>query len=427
MFPPLQIFTMTTSVQVLPSHLSINMSNLYTALDVDERIKGIKFSWKDTNYVRGSYSTSTVKKSKSADSSKLNKTSFYNQMSLVVSLDTHDVNVKLFQNGKLQITGCKTVMDPIDAGNIVIDRLNRLSKVQLPFLGSVNSDGILVDAHNNVYSHKQGHPIIGHLNPKTKEYNIFSKQCTFDAKDKVFVTTKQYGCRTNLLFNRDGDHVGEQCIELLKGKKKLYTKNGNIQIIDGHVYCNDSLIIGHVKRSVTASGLSQSARISEMCIQDTRSASCLMDMESKELVTPLLEYLSHDSQVDVYSIMAKTSLGFNINQHKLASLLSNRSFIVKYNPERYSGLYVLFKYNTLPGAQVTGVCGCHVKCTCDNLSVIFFQSGNVICSGFKSEHQLDEVWGILNGIIADKDHLYRKIDFSSLDIEKSIYTILNEK
>jgi TATA-box binding protein (TBP) (component of TFIID and TFIIIB) len=411
----LEIFTMTLSVHLFSNNEKVsclNMSNLYNHLTLDEDITGLKYKWKEQNFIKGKYSTSSIKKSRNKNQEKLNKVSFYNQLSLIVKVITgREVNVKLFQNGKLQLTGCKQKLEAISAANIIISKLNKFLNKSVN-LKLKRHNPILLDSDNNVYSTNKGHPIIGWYNEKTNEYHISNKNCIYDETLGIFITTKQFGCRSKLLFDNTGNQVGVQTIDLLKGKKKLYTKNMNIQIINNHVYCNDNTIIGNVNYT-----FDEKYNPNNGVVVDKEKEIIHMDLcpyldVDKNVIHSELSSLDSNCHVDVYSIMAKKNIGFEINQTKFATFLRNNHFIVKYNPETYSGLYILFKYNTLPNATINGLCTCNTKCTCDNISLIFFQSGNIICSGFKSEEQLNKVWDYMDPFIQNTHQFYKKIDFN---------------
>jgi hypothetical protein len=189
----------------------------------------------------------------------------------------------------------------------------------------------------------------------------------------------------------------------------------NIQIIDNHVYCNDNTIIGHVNYNYKDffdidTYNNEKTQVQTKQIEMDMCPYLDIDKNVYKIKLPLLS--ESTSHIDTYSIMAKKNIGFEINQTKFATFLRNNHFIVKYNPETYSGLYILFKYNTLPNGSINGLCTCNTKCTCDNISLIFFQSGNIICSGFKSEDQLYKVWEYMDLFIQNTLQFYKKIDFN---------------
>ena len=69
--------------------------------------------------------------------------------------------------------------------------------------------------------------------------------------------------------------------------------------------------------------------------------------------------------------------------------LIKKTFISEYKPEKYSG--VKLRYKISKQYQKVGICECTSKCTCNNITFLIFQSGNVIVTGFKSVEEIDKI------------------------------------
>ena len=41
--------------------------------------------------------------------------------------------------------------------------------------------------------------------------------------------------------------------------------------------------------------------------------------------------------------------------------------------------------------NLDGICNCSNKCTCENITFLIFQSGNIIVTGFKSTESIDPI------------------------------------
>lgn len=409
------IFTMTASADLFKDYpnYTINLPNIYSRNELTDKIIGIKFNWMNQDFMKGIYCTTIYKKSKSKKVSKINVKSFYNQMSLIVKVsDNKQVNVKLFGNGKLQMTGCKGMSDAIFATNVVQEYLNDMTQMKRQVLLQYDKNGILLDKNNSVYSVSDSPIIIGWFDKDTGEYLIDKKKCLFDETLRLFVTTKTFHSRSRLIYDMCGKHVGDMSIELLRNKKKLYSKFTDIQIINDLVYVNNKIIIG--KNNVTI--CETAIRSREDDIGKTKevsvSESPYLDEYLNVVDTGLKTNYTSDS-IDVYSIMANYSLGYQINRQKLCDFLQNDGYLVKYNPETYSGLYVMFKYKTLEfGEEIhqkqNGKCICSNKCTCDTVSIIVFQSGNIIFSGAKNNIQLNSVFNYFTSLINENSITLKK-------------------
>lgn len=411
------VFTMTLSVPLLPetgsrtgvTQICLPIVGLY--LPINERVLGLKYKYGPINVIKGQYCTTSYKKSKAKDETKINKVSFYNQVSIIVSVaPSRQVNVKLFGNGKLQITGCKRKEDATAAATVLLAELNAMANRSADV--SVDSNGPIVEAGGLVYSSSFPRRIIGYREGAS-EYVIHKKHCVFDGVRKCFVTCKYYGCRTRLLYDCDGNLIGTQKLELLKNKKKFYNKNSKVIIADDIVYYDDNVVIGKVVYEYETPAVSSSGAQTDAPGTIFQLSTSPFLYESGLPVIGTLDATYSVADVETFSIMVNLNVGFKVNRQKLYQLLLRSGYISKFKPETYSGLYVLFKISTMdqamahataephllstgsPTGSPTGICECNCKCTCTNVSVIVFQSGNVICAGFKTEEQIRATVGSL--------------------------------
>lgn len=414
--PSPHIFTMTASADLFKDfdNYTINFPNIYFRNELTDKIIGIKFNWMNQDFMNGIYCTTVFKKSKSKKVSKINVKSFYNQMSLIVKVsDNKQVNVKLFGNGKLQMTGCKDISDAIFVTKVVQEYLNDMTESKRHVSLHYDKNGVLIDKNNVVYSISENPIVIGWFDKETGEYLIDKKKCLFDETLRLFVTTKTFHSRSRLIYDLSGKQVGDMSIQLLRNKKKLYSKFTDIQIINDLVYVNNKIIIG--KNNVTV--CDTAIRSNEDDVGKTKemevSESPYLD-EHLNIVFSKLETEYSPDSIDVYSIMANYKLDYQINRQKLCDFLQNNGYLVKYNPETYSGLYVMFKYKTLEldGASLQtkqdGKCICSNKCTCDTVSIIVFQSGNIIFSGAKNNIQLNSVFSFFTFLLNENSIILKK-------------------
>lgn len=121
-----KISTITLSTK-LPD-CQINLTNIGKYLDIDDEIVGIKFNYADLSIMKGKYSTTIYKKAKVKDAEKINKALFYNQISIILNNSGNNVNVKLFGNGSLHLTGCKSIDEGTIVTRKIYDKLQTLVK-----------------------------------------------------------------------------------------------------------------------------------------------------------------------------------------------------------------------------------------------------------------------------------------------------------
>lgn len=406
------IFTMTASVDLFKNNpgFLINLPNLYHKNQLTTNVIGIKYNWMNKDYMKGTYSTTVFKKSKSKKKSTINVKSFYNQVSLVIKPKDNDkqINVKLFGNGKLQMTGCKKVSDAVNAAEVIRDYLNNMvhSTRSVDLVYDIN--GVLRDENDIVYSHTDNPVIIGWFDKDNSEYLIDRKRCVFDEKLGLFVTTKTFQSRSRLIYDLAGKHVGDMAIQLLRNKKKLYSKFTDIQIINDLVYVNNEIIIGKNIVSICDTAIRSHSHFISNTKMILLNESPYLDSFGANVIEPIQTDFVEEN-VDIYSIMANYNLGYQINRQKLFDFLNGQQYLTKYNPETYSGLYVMYKYSTLDlNTKQIGKCTCNNKCTCDSVSIIVFQSGNMIFSGAKNINQLHTVFRYFVNLLNENASILKK-------------------
>ena len=108
--PNLRVSTMTLLSNL---HGKIELKNLFNELEIDDVVKYVEY---------GQLNKGHKKESKSRKN-KEDKKFFYNQMTLHIYNDKI-VNVKLFNNGKIQMTGAKNV----NQGNEILNKISFIFK-----------------------------------------------------------------------------------------------------------------------------------------------------------------------------------------------------------------------------------------------------------------------------------------------------------
>jgi TATA-box binding protein (TBP) (component of TFIID and TFIIIB) len=113
--PVLRVSTMT---YISNLNTEIDLKRLFDAVDIDEDLKYIEY---------GALNQKGQKSSKSSNSRKTQKKFFYNQITAHI-FEGKIVNVKIFNNGKIQMTGIKNEEQGIKTLNKVVSKLKNLDK-----------------------------------------------------------------------------------------------------------------------------------------------------------------------------------------------------------------------------------------------------------------------------------------------------------
>lgn len=396
-----KVSTITMSLQI--PNCNLNLMNIGKYLEIDNEIIGIKYNFGKSSILKGKYSTSIYKKSKTKNQNKINKVLFYNQVSIIINLnptsDDKIINVKLFGNGSLHLTGVK---DP-SYGKEVLDllylKLLDLCKKQDIILLTSDINNVYLDNNNNVYSRNHnGRTIIGfkYISDKNETlYNIHKKDYTIDINTGMFISIKFETKRTKPLLNLNGERIGLSKIELLKNKSKLYKNNCNVNFDykNGFIYYDGdskSNIIGKIVYEYIDSSITKQLDPVESIIEYKYNCNPFL---SNSVIYTLenLHKLSHSEiHYDVNCINIYFKFDFQLNRQRLFNELLKKTFITEYKPEKYSGVKLRYKISKQQTKKL-GLCECTNKCTCNNITFLIFQSGNIIVTGFKSLNDIHDI------------------------------------
>lgn len=388
----LKISTITLSTQ-LPN-CQINLTNVGKYLEINDKIIGIKYKFGNLDIMKGEYSTTVFRKSKNKKQDKINKILFYNQVSLIINTgfnivknENSHVNVKIFGNGSLHITGCKSINEGIETTKIIYKMLKSCEdKKDIIFL-SKDENGVLLDSNNFIYTYNNKR-IIGYKN-ESNVYIIHKKEYDIDHKTGMFISKRLETQRKRSILNFDGIEIGHSKIELFKNKSKFYKNNSYIfyDNVNNLIYYKNETIIGKI-----------TYYIDEKCITSFENTPDNFEYEHNCNVFENKNYkldlcdsnFKNLIKLDVNCINVYFNLNMKINRLKLYKLLISLNYICKYHPESYSGVKLIYKIQR-DNHKNEGYCFCNNKCTCTNITFLIFQSGNIIVSGFKSEEQINNV------------------------------------
>ena len=389
-----KISTMTASASY-GDKICFNLDNIGKYLEIDNSILGIKYNCNTTTILKGEYLTSSYTKSKMKNLNKVKTTLFYNQISIIVKLSSGNiVNVKLFGNGSLHITGVKNENEPRMIMDIIMDKLMELKTRHDTVLIVKDSDGVYLDSNNMIYSQSEPMQIIGYKE-NMQVYNINKKSYAIDPLTKSFISIKMEMKRTKSILDLNGKYIGYTKIELAKNKLKLYKKNSNIhfdKIIhhDAQPYRliyydgENSIVIGKIVYYLD--NLNNSSNEMPNCIEYNYSCDPFNS-----------SVLSHANYtVDINCINIFFDLNYQLNRQRLYDKLMDMNYVCEYKPEKYSGVKFIYKLNQTR----SGRCFCNSKCVCQNITFLIFQSGNIIVTGCKSRETISLVLQEFQKILA---------------------------
>jgi len=382
-----KVSTMTMSCRY--PNCRLNLLSIGKYLDVDEEIIGFKFN----NAFKGDYSTTIYKKSKHKNIDKINKDLFYNQISLIVRVEGRDINVKLFGNGSLHLTGCKEKGDAATVAFIIYNKLQSIARKQHLIFLVKDNNGVYLDKNDVIYSINTKE-LIGYK--QNGRYIIDKKEYCVESIDDTsyFIAVKEETRRIRSIHNMDGDNVGYLQVELLKDNKKLYTKNGEIfyDKVNKLLFYNNTNIIGKLNYVFYENKTESKDELD--VVEMNYNVNPFIQMPTDMPYDKGIDYANTFFDASIHCINICFSLKYKINRQKLYERLMRDTYICKYRPESYSGIKFIFKIRDFQGGDggvFDGKCTCSFKCICTNVTFLIFQSGNVIASGFKSYDNITRI------------------------------------
>jgi len=129
-----------------------NLFNVGKYLNIDDDIIGIKYYSGHLLVLKGLYLTNNLKKTKKKIKT-VNQNLFYNQISIIINNtnDNKHINLKLFKNGSIQITGCKNIKNIDYYINLLYNKLNVLKDKTQKIILTKDKNNILLDCNNFIY------------------------------------------------------------------------------------------------------------------------------------------------------------------------------------------------------------------------------------------------------------------------------------
>ncbi|GAJ14536.1 unnamed protein product, partial [marine sediment metagenome] len=138
----LRISTMTAICSI---NLNIDLGILYEYIDLsNDSYPYVKSCQYGTDNIKGDFKKKKTKRKKKPVTAKRNY--FQNQATLIIVIsEERKVNLKIFRNGKIQMTGLKSKDEGIVACEKLIDEITRISKIDEKISGDQKIESIISD------------------------------------------------------------------------------------------------------------------------------------------------------------------------------------------------------------------------------------------------------------------------------------------
>lgn len=353
--------------------LDLNLFNASLYLPIDSFIIGLGYN----DYTRGAYP--------------INKKSFYNQLSLIVFCDGKHMNVKLFRNGTLQVTGCQQESSGDTIANSLYTRMVDINGVIQKHV-TFDSNGIpLVEFNNKMYMYsKNSRAVFGE---KTgSKYTMNREPLVIKHLDgETCLITYNHFTKNKNIYNLDGILIGKSKVKLLKNMKRLYSNPGSLKRLgsdDCSMYINDTMV---AKIAYEIHGRHTAA------LDNSKNT---VDYDKSTGVGSSVPI----ANINISCINIHFKLGYTIDRLSFSTFIKENGYICTFNPNSYSGVRLVFK---VPITETPGYLDKNiVKNISDgtlfyNIIILIFHTGSVIVTGLKSRSSIPMILSVFDDILKD--------------------------
>ena len=381
-------FRVSTMTMITEFTCSINLTVVDKYFEMDSKIISMVYGDKPV---------------KSSNMKKKNNRPFFNQATLIVRLDPlRKINIKIFSNGRIQMTGVKKKEEAMEALELILAKLHitegkvPLSKLllsqQVPILLEKLGVHTLPDYYFRFLPKPPKKSAWHKYNQnQITEEEIEAKRLADEAKDKNTYSDK---------FDIDLDW-------------KAIIRTGNRELIENKININ---------------------RVVKDLID-------LHDGQDCDILAPAIEDKSRIEILPLETVLINSdfNINFKIKRNILHSILrDNYNIVSRYEPGIYPGVNNKYYWNENNlGTETEGRCVCKNTCdgkgngkgegNCKKITIAAFQSGSVIITGAKNMRHINDAYRFINNVIQDNFDLIQKVDTPFADLENHICKPVTKK
>ena len=328
-----------------------------------------------------------VKKKKGRDPTK-NK--FFNQTTVIFRYaGIRKINVKIFNNGKLQMTGVKTEIEGKKISQRIIDILKNVKCK--PYQKSTE-----LPTENNIKGDFQAT-----YNPQTNKSDLYRWDCFDNDNDNA---------NDNANDNNDNNQISNQYS--WKSYQELVEHYGDTNWLNADMEVLNKLVPNNE--------INNESNFDILAHQnDTSSLTKLVLTEPN--TTNITDYRIALINSDFYTnFLIKNDVLHNLLYHKYKIYSS-------YEPCDYPGVKSKYCWN-INNQLKDGHCYCETKCAskkknriCKMITISVFQSGSVIITGANHIDQIKDAYKFINKVLKDN---YNKLKRTCINSEEQKSTLM---
>ena len=438
----------------------------YTNTQLDTKVGGIYHQENINDYPRTNLDPLIIKKLKL---NKRKRKEFNNQATIHYKhYECHHINIKLFTNGRLELTGIKTEQETELVSNLLIETLRSIQVpiyygIQPEYFVDTNTHGIPISHHYFlIYKPDGTTDFIRYMESTGKYYTsseietlLRTKQTEITAMKKNISTTVDtinWETISPLEWNNSALHnqkLREFITPIIAHFNSTLPKI-NIEIptfeSTGNYLEFRSVFLEELNRQICnymENIFHDYNKLANVFQEDisvlniiTSNSTVLSKLTTSNRIYkfPIDEVISipgeyRVSDIETHLINSDYNVNFYINLDELVKVLTSYDIYNYYNPTSYPGILAKFYYNDANPIQ--GICNCERHCStrekrsiCTKITISIFRPGSIIITGSKSIPQLIETYKIFNRILFKH---YAEIKGTMLEEDIKQNSILNNE
>jgi TATA-box binding protein (TBP) (component of TFIID and TFIIIB) len=323
-------------------------------------------------------------------------------MTMVVQIPGKQINTKVFKNGKVQVSGVKSLLQAQTAVETFISKVKNITGTNEVKLHRDPVTGLVCDVDGNIYKQTQK---IGTVSVSGTALSISLCGKDVESYDGNKFRTKEYTNRERQIYDQNGDLIGYSTIDFIRKKKNFSLKNTEIR---------DSVLFSKWGNELGKEVIQYYDPDYVFVAERFESTIQVPFAVLSNIPTPDIHIVNINANVSVF-LDSDTpitpgipGIPVTINRVNMWNLLKNQGIWTDYDPCGYPGVKAAFfvksdgTIGSCPHSQTTDTKSkTHGrKCEeCLRVSVVFFQSSKILISGCRSLEQLESVTSKVSEIV----------------------------
>ena len=413
-----------------PTEYRISTMTMITSFGTNINLYVVnKYFELDNKIISKDYGDKPVKNKKNINKKKNNRP-FFNQATIKVHLNPlKKINIKVFSNGKIQMTGVKKEEDAIESLNLIIEKL-KVTEGLIPL--------------NKVLIKQQLEILLKEL-----DTDIIPDYCFFNPEtlDKLY-TVKEffdifYGHKVELILN--GNKIYNKLFRILDCKRKqttFKTKTLVKELLDklnqetipseylnenkSYVKHDDYRLEDLIEMNLDLNNVIDSDKIYKDLYDTTENEPIEIFAESIENLKDI-----KIGKIQTVLINSDFNTNFEIRRDELHNILKSKNtynIISRYEPDIYPGVNNKYYWNKkYKNKKFEGKCYCTVPCEgkgdgngngqCKKITIAAFQSGSIIITGANRLEHIEDARNFIIRVLKDNYSTIKKVDIPFKDLE----------